>query len=100
MALFAVIYRYADQPEVIAEHRPAHRDFIVSLLEGGGLIASGRTEGGSGDSALLLFEAESAASIEAHLDRDPFWSLGVIDQREIVQWHLSSGSIGADAHGH
>jgi len=100
MALFAVTYRYADQPEVIAEHRPAHRQYIASLLEGGGLIASGRTEGESGDSALLIFQAESAASIETHLDRDPFWSLGVIAHREIVEWHLSTGSIGLDGDEH
>jgi len=66
----------------------------------GGLIASGRMEGGTGDSALLLFEAESPQAIEAVLNPDPFWSLGVIEQREIKQWHIGSGSIGRDGDGH
>ena len=100
MPVFAVIYRYADKPEIIAEHRPAHREYLSSLLGDGGLLASGRMEGGMGDSALLLFEAESPQAIEAVLNPDPFWSLGVIEQREIKQWHIGSGSIGRDGDGH
>jgi uncharacterized protein YciI len=95
--IYAVTYRYADQPEVIAEHRPAHREYIASLLGEGGLIASGRTEGGETPSALLLFQAESVAEVENVLDPDPFWTLGLIEKREIVEWILSSGSLGLDS---
>ncbi len=97
MPIYAVTYRYADQPEVIAEHRPAHREYIASLLGDGGLIASGRTEGGETPSALLLFQAESVAEVEKVLDPDPFWTLGLIEKREIVEWILSSGSLGLDS---
>ncbi len=97
MPIYAVTYRYADQPEVIAEHRPAHREYIASLLGDGGLIASGRTEGGETPSALLLFQAESVAQVENVLDPDPFWTLGLIEKREIVEWILSSGSLGLDS---
>jgi hypothetical protein len=95
--IYAVTYRYADQPEVIAEHRPAHREYIASLLGEGGLIASGRTEGGETPSALLLFQAESVAEVENVLNPDPFWTLGLIEKREIVEWILSSGSLGLDS---
>ncbi len=97
MPIYAVTYRYADQPEVIAEHRPGHREYIASLLGEGGLIASGRTEGGETPSALLLFQAESVAEVEKVLDPDPFWTLGLIEKREIVEWILSSGSLGLDS---
>lgn len=97
MPIYAVTYRYADQPEVIAEHRPAHREYIASLLGEGGLIASGRTEGGETPSALLLFQAESVAEVENVLNPDPFWTLGLIEKREIVEWILSSGSLGLDS---
>lgn len=97
MPIYAVTYRYADQPEVIAEHRPLHREYIASLLGEGGLIASGRTEGGETPSALLLFQAESVAEVENVLDPDPFWTLGLIEKREIVEWILSSGSLGLDS---
>ncbi len=97
MPIYAVTYRYAGQPEVIAENRPAHREYIASLLGEGGLIASGRTEGGETPSALLLFQAESVAEVENVLDPDPFWTLGLIEKREIVEWILSSGSLGLDS---
>ena len=97
MAIYAVTYRYADKPEVIAEHRPAHREYIATLLGEGGLIASGRTEGGDTPSALLLFHAESASLVEEVLNPDPFWTLGLIEKREIVEWILSSGSLGLDS---
>ena len=97
MAIYAVTYRYADKPEVIAEHRPAHREYIATLLGEGGLIASGRTEGGDTPSALLLFHAESETHVEEVLNPDPFWTLGLIENREIVEWILSSGSLGLDS---
>ena len=97
MAIYAVTYRYADKPEVIAEHRPAHREYIATLLGEGGLIASGRTEGGDMPSALLLFHAESVSHVEEVLNPDPFWTLGLIEKREIVEWILSSGSLGLDS---
>lgn len=97
MTIYAVTYRYADSPEVISKHRPAHRDYIATLLGGGGLIASGRTEGGDTPSALLLFQVDSVGEVEKLLDPDPFWTLGLIQKREIVEWILSSGSLGLDS---
>ncbi|HEV8013086.1 MAG TPA: YciI family protein [Pontimonas sp.] len=97
MTIYAVTYRYADNPEVIAEHRPAHREYIATLLGEGGLIASGRTEGGETPSALLLFQADSVDAVETLLDADPFWVLGVIEKREIVEWIVSLGSLGIDS---
>ncbi len=97
VAIYAVVYHYADKPDLIAEHRPAHREYIATLLGDGGLIASGRTEGGVEPSALLLFEADSVADVEAVLDPDPFWTQGLIDKRDIREWILSSGSLGLDS---
>jgi uncharacterized protein YciI len=94
MPVYAVTYRYVDDPDLIAKHRPAHREYIASLLEGGGLIASGRTEGGEHASALLIFQADSAAEVEKVLDPDPFWTLGIIEKRDILEWILASGSLG------
>jgi uncharacterized protein YciI len=93
VSLYAVTYRYTDKPEVIAEHRPAHREYIATLLGEGGLIASGRTEGGDTPSALLIFDAQSVADVERVLDLDPFWTLGLIDRREILEWMVTLGSF-------
>jgi len=96
VAVFAVIYRYIDDEQRVTEHRPAHRDYIRSLLGTGGLIASGRMDGGESPSALLLFSAEDITAVEAVLNPDPFWELGLIEKREIMEWTLASGSIGLD----
>jgi uncharacterized protein YciI len=96
MTIFAVTYRYSDKPDELTEVRPAHRDYLLTLLGDGGLVASGRTEGGSTPSALLIFEAESPGVIEAALDVDPFWLAGLIEHREILEWTVSMGSLGLD----
>jgi hypothetical protein len=97
MALFAITYRYAKDPDRIAEHRPTHREYLKSLLGAGGLIASGPVEGEAGPGALLLCDLESVAAVEAALNLDPFWSLGLIASREIGEWSVVFGSIGRES---
>ena len=96
MPVYATIYRYVDSPDVLAEHRPAHREYIGTLVGAGGLIASGRMEGGDQTSALLLFSAQSADEVAQALNQDPLWKLGLIETREILEWTVSSGSLGLD----
>jgi len=96
MAIYAVIYRYIDDPEALATHRPAHRDFMGSFLESGALIASGRMEDSNPLTALLLFTYQSSGGLEEALNRDPYWSLGLIGTREIMEWTVSLGSLGID----
>lgn len=96
MALFAITYRYAKEPVRIAEHRPAHREYLQSLLGVGGLIASGPVAGEAGPGALLLCDLASVADVEAALNLDPFWTLGLIDSREIGEWSVVFGSIGRE----
>ncbi len=99
MALFAVVYRYVDNPELLAEHRPVHREYIGSLVGEGGLVASGPMTDGSQASALLIFSAQSATEVSALLDRDPFWIEGLITHREINDWNVVLGSVGHDGDG-
>ena len=41
MALHAVLYRYADDPARLDEHRPRHKDYLASLFEQGRIVISG-----------------------------------------------------------
>ena len=69
MPIFAAAYVYHHDEDHVAtrdEVRPAHRAW---LLEQDALRMSGPTDD---DNALLVFEADSAAEVEAHLDGDPF----------------------------
>lgn len=98
MPVYAVTYHYADQPEVLTQHRPAHRAYLESLRGEKGLIAAGRTPGGVVESALLLFETDSVAAVENVLDHDPFWTEGLIAKREILEWAVAIGSVGPGEH--
>lgn len=85
MALHAVIYRYADEPARLDEHRPRHKDYLASLFEQGRIVISGPlTTGGPG--ALLILDAADEAHVAELLDRDPFWGLGLIAARQIRGW--------------
>lgn len=97
MAVFAVTYRYVDDPELLNRHRPSHRQYLSSLLGEHGLRAAGPTSGEVGAAALLIFDAESSEGVEALLDADPFWIEGVITAREIREWTVALGSVGTDS---
>jgi len=94
VALYAVVYRYVDDPEFVQRHRPAHREFIRGLVGTRGLIVSGRADGGDQPSGLLVFEAESRLDLEGILDDDPFWIEGIIEKREILEWSIAAGALG------
>lgn len=85
MSLHAVLYRYADEPARLDEHRPKHKDYLASLFEAGRIVISGPlTTGGAG--ALLILDADDEAHVARLLDGDPFWGLGLIADRQIRGW--------------
>ena len=87
MAIFCATYEY--DPAAAAtldEVRPAHRDWLAEQPQ---LLASGPTDA---NGAILVWEGESAAEVEAILDRDPFHDAGVIAERRVVGWQIVRGS--------
>jgi uncharacterized protein YciI len=97
MAVFAVTYHYVDDPDALGQHRPAHRQYLGSLLGERGLRAAGPTSGGAGATARQSFDAESPDAVEALLDEDPFWIEGLITAREILEWNVVLGSVGSSS---
>ncbi|MET0967422.1 MAG: YciI family protein [Nakamurella sp.] len=90
MPVFAVQYSYVDQPEVVTQHRPAHRDFLRALLDQGIVLAAGAyTDGPAG--ALLIFRGDSQEHIGRILAEDPFQKLGLVQQCEIRAWGQAMG---------
>ncbi len=85
MSHYAVHYDYVADAQLLAQHRPAHREFLQSLV-GSGLLAAGAYPGAERPSALLLVEAETEAAVAAMLDEDPFLLQGVIAERRIQLW--------------
>lgn len=82
MSFFVVTYAYS--PDVSARDavRPAHREWLASL--GDALVLSGPTDA---EGAFLVFEAETAADVEATLDADPFFVDGrIVAGRTVAGW--------------
>ncbi len=85
MGVFVVTYGYGASPEQLNEIRPIHREWLATLLEQGTLLASGPMI--DNPEALLIFSAESAETLSALLDNDPFDVAGFIGSRSIQQWN-------------
>lgn len=92
MNLYAVEYKYVDDVEAIAQHRPAHRAFLRDLLPTS-LLAAGAYPDSAEPAALLLVRADSVAEVEAVLDADPFRLEGLISERLIKLWNPAIGAL-------
>jgi uncharacterized protein YciI len=75
---FAAIIQYTQYKAMIAEIRPAHRQYLTSLLDSGQLAASGPFTDDSG--ALINYKAGDAAAAEKLLQADPFNKGGLLPQ--------------------
>ena len=85
MSHFAVHYHYVADASLLDRHRPAHRDFLRSLV-GSGMVAAGAYPGAQEPSALLIVEAASEEDVASLLDADPFLLAGAIATRRIQLW--------------
>ena len=90
MPVFAVHYSYADRPEEVSAHRPAHREFLRDLLDRGVVLAAGAYPQGPAG-ALLVFRADSADQVASLLGQDPFRQQGLVTGCEIREWGLAMG---------
>ena len=90
MGVFAVHYRYADDPEALAEHRPAHRQFLRDLLERDVVLAAGAYPDGE-RGALLVFRADSEQNVARLLEADPYRAHDLIHGCEIRRWTQAMG---------
>ncbi len=81
---FAAFIEYANQ-DVIAETRPAHRDYLTALREQGQLAMAGPFTDDSG--ALIVYEAETEEEVRAIIAADPFNSAGVFHSITLKPWN-------------
>ncbi|GAA2179313.1 hypothetical protein GCM10009785_05500 [Brooklawnia cerclae] len=86
MSYFAVQYVYRADADVAAV-RPEHRAYLRTLVDAGQLKASGPYVGAERDSALLVFQAEDADSVQQLVDADPMSREGILESATITQWN-------------
>lgn len=89
MKHFAIHYTYPHEAEPVVALRPAHREFLKSLLDKGTLVASGPYTDGGGSALIIIRLPESAgvADAEALMNDDPFHREQVLDGRSIREWN-------------
>ena len=84
MAKFAAILTFGNTEQRLAA-RPAHREYLKSLLDSGKLAASGPWVDESG--ALIIYEAADEAEVRALMAADPYHSGEIITSVELKEWH-------------
>src|SRR5699024_12190751 len=71
LALFALIYRYVDDPAIVSKHRPAHRKYLQDLADEGELIAAGPIGEPGPTGGLLVIRAEYVDRVKKIIGVDP-----------------------------
>ena len=70
VAKFVVLTTFASQ-ELRAQHRTEHRAYLKSLVDQGTLLLAGPFEDEE-SGGFLVFESDSAATVQSLMDADPF----------------------------
>ena len=82
---FAAIIEYLQDREKVQQIRPAHREYLKSLLSQGKLVASGPFTDDSG--ALIIYEAATKEDAEQILRGDPFCQNGIFLRWQLRPWN-------------
>lgn len=90
--MYAVaLLRYRTPIELVAQHLPAHRDFLHQLQQEGILLAAGRMDPRHGGMLLLRVPDDAvAATLDRVRETDPFTKAGVA-QYEVIPWVVTLG---------
>jgi uncharacterized protein YciI len=94
MPIFAVEYSYTDATIPGRDtHRPAHRAWLLDLVDNGTVLSSGPYPDGTG--ALLLFQTETVDALRELLSLDPFAVKHLIERTAIREWLPVMGAFSA-----
>ncbi len=86
MRLFVALLDFTEDEELRQRMRPAHREYLQSLLRAGKLAMSGPWANDTG--AMLVYRAEDHTDAERLLAEDPYRSAGVVADAQIKEWQV------------
>ncbi|ONI82301.1 hypothetical protein ALI22I_39980 [Saccharothrix sp. ALI-22-I] len=89
MARFAVELVFGDDQDARLAVRPAHREYLASLVERGVLLVSGPWADQTG--ALLVYEAADEEELREILASDPYTPAGVVAETRVHEWQTLMG---------
>lgn len=84
MARFAVELVFGPDAEKRLSVRPAHREYIASLVEKGVVLGAGPYADDTG--ALIIYEAADEAALKEIIAADPYTPANVITDWKIREW--------------
>ena len=87
---YAAFHQYTTDLALTAAHRPAHRAYLVSLIEKDQLVAAGPFQDDSG--ALIVYEADSQEAAVTLIKADPFFAAGVFQTWTLKPWKAVFGN--------
>ncbi|RLK60360.1 YciI family protein [Actinokineospora cianjurensis] len=93
MTWFTVDTRYADDAARLNAARPAHRDYLRSMVESGQVLAAGPWADGTG--GFVVLRAADRAELDELLAVDPYTLQGVAESRVIREWNIVLGTPAA-----
>jgi uncharacterized protein YciI len=82
----AAIIEYTTDTSKIAATRPAHREYLKTLLDSDRLVISGPFTDDTG--GILVYNATSAEEVEAIIRADPFAQAGVFKSWKLHEWRV------------
>lgn len=83
---FAAIVEYANEPERLAQFRPAHRAYLQDLLQHGRLVIAGPFADGSG--GLFVYEVANESEASKLAANDPFAKASLFRSVIMKPWKL------------
>ncbi|GGU19049.1 YciI family protein [Lentzea flava] len=84
MARFAVELVFGPETEKRLSVRPAHREYIASLVEKGVVLGAGPYADDTG--ALIIYEAADEPALKEFIAADPYTPANVITEWKIREW--------------
>lgn len=93
MAFFTAHYTYTADRDRQDALRPQHRAYLATLVEQGHLYASGPLLATDPGEALLVFSTDSAETVHALLDQDPFHLAEQVAVRTVQAWNPVIGAL-------
>ena len=94
MPVFAVHYSYVDDPDLVTEHRPAHRDFLRGSARAGHRARRRRLHRRDRPVLCWCSAGTRVEEIESLLRDDPFQRLGLVQDCHDQNLGSGDGTLG------
>jgi uncharacterized protein len=93
---YVILTKAHGAPDAIAQHLPAHLEYMIALEKAGTLFASGpfaEADGSQRGNGMSIVRADSADHARKLAEADPFFAAG-LRTFEVREWTVMEGSVG------